>query len=372
MEYRRLGRTGLQVSAISLGTEYLIDVPRDEVASVIHAAIAGGINYFDLFWPQPAFRDNMALAFQDHRQECILAAHLGAGVDRTGQYEKTRDLQRSEHFFHDFLTRYHTDVADLLFLHNIDEQDDYRGVMGPGGLLELAQRLRSQGKARYIGLSSHTVATALQAVESGYIDVLMFPINLGGHAVPGRQDLFHACVARDVGLVAMKPFAGGKLLEPGSTLAIDHYRAGGEPLELTKTGALTPVQCLAYVLAQPGVSTIVPGCANLAELATDLSYWRSSPEARDFSAVVSDFRHYASGECVYCNHCLPCPSLIDIGHTIRLLEMAQKCLSEELRAAYRALPADASNCVQCGSCTQRCPFGVDVIAKMDQAAALFA
>jgi predicted aldo/keto reductase-like oxidoreductase len=86
---------------------------------------------------------------------------------------------------------------------------------------------------------------------------------------------------------------------------------------------------------------------------------------------VADFQQYVEGECVYCNHCLPCPEMIDIGQTIRLLEMAQQHLTVELQAGYEALPAKASDCVECGVCVERCPFGVDVTTKMRQAVALF-
>jgi len=106
-------------------------------------------------------------------------------------------------------------------------------------------------------------------------------------------------------------------------------------------------------------------------LTAALAYWESTEEEKDFSAIVADFQQYATGECVYCNHCLPCPAVIDIGQTIRLLEMAQQHLTAELQTAYGALSAKASDCAQCGACTERCPFGVDVTLKMEQAVELF-
>jgi len=139
MEYRQLGKTGFDVGAVSLGTEYLIDLPRETVVGVIYGAIESGINYFDLFFAQPEFRDNMAAAFDGYREEVFLAAHLGAAhID--GQYEKTRDPELCERFFLDFLTRYRTDHVDVLFLHNSDTREDYDDVMNPGGLLEMARR----------------------------------------------------------------------------------------------------------------------------------------------------------------------------------------------------------------------------------------
>ena len=370
MEYRMLGRTDLEVSAIGLGTEYLIDLPRETVVSVIRKALARGVTYFDLFFAQPAFRDNMGAAFEGGREQAILAAHLGV-ADRDGQYTKTRDPAVSERFFHDFLERYRTDYVDILFLHNCDTQKDYDKVMKPGGLLDLAQSLQEKGQARFIGFSSHTVATAMQAIQSGHVDVLMFPINMAGHAISGKQGLLHACVTSNVGLVAMKPFAGGRLLQKRRSFSVSKWHVGGDARKLRRSAPITPVQCLSYVLAQVGVSTAVPGCKSLEEVAAAQAYWASTEEERDFSAVVAEFQEYVTGECVYCNHCLPCPSTIDIGGTIRLLEMAEQSLTSELQASYAAMPSRASDCVQCGSCTERCPFGVDVISRMERAVEMF-
>ena len=366
MQYRTLGRTGLRVSAIGLGTEYLIDLPRDTVVDVIREAIAQGINYFDLFFAQPEFRDNMGVAFKGKRQQAILAAHLGS-IHKDGQYTKTRDPKISEEFLLDFLTRYDTDHVDIAFLHNSDPQEDYDELMRPGGLLDLARRWREEGKARFIGMSGHTVTTSLQAVESGQIDVLMFPINLAGNAVPGKKQLLNACAAHNVGLVAMKPYAGGKLLQHTPAISMEDYQVGGDNLELEKPALITPTQCLSYVLTQVGVSTIVPGCKDLQQLAAALAYWDATEKERDFSSVLADFQQYATGECVYCNHCLPCPAEIDIGQTIRLLDRARHGQSDEVRALYEAMPNNASDCILCAACEERCPFEVAVIAKMEEA-----
>jgi len=86
---------------------------------------------------------------------------------------------------------------------------------------------------------------------------------------------------------------------------------------------------------------------------------------------LTDFGRYVDGECVYCNHCLPCPALIDIGQVNRLLDAAQLGITESLRSAYRALPVAASACTECGVCVERCPFGVEVVVRMRQAADIF-
>ncbi|HNT78683.1 MAG TPA: aldo/keto reductase [Anaerolineae bacterium] len=370
MQYRTLGRTGLQVSEVSLGTEYLIGKPHAHIVAVIREAIAQGINYFDLFCAEPDFRDAMGEAFTGHREKVTLAAHLGAAV-KDGQYNKTRNVKVCQTFFDDFLTRYHTDYADVLLLHNCDSQKDFDQLFRENGPLGLALRLKAEGKARFLGFSGHTVETALQAIESGHIDVLMFPINLTGNAIPGKKDLFRACVTHGVGLVAMKPFGGGKLLQGPRTVRVARYQTGGDALKISKTEPITPVQCLAYTLSQVGVSAAVPGCADLEQLHAALAYEQATDAEKDFSDILADFEQVVSGECVYCNHCLPCPSAIDIGQTLRLFDIAQQGMTPALRAAYDAMPTHAADCIACGACEKRCPFGVPTVARIQEAAAFF-
>jgi predicted aldo/keto reductase-like oxidoreductase len=233
----------------------------------------------------------------------------------------------------------------------VDEEDDYKQVVGPGGVLELALRLKRAGKARFIGLSGHTSQIALRAIQDGHLDVLMHPVNIAWDAEPTRGDLFRLCASRSIGLVAMKTFGGGELFQ--------------------RESPLSPVKCLSYTLSQPGVSTALVGVRNLEELETDLLFLEATDEAKDFTTIIEDFQQGLAGTCVYCNHCLPCPVEIDIAATIRMLTIGQYGLYDHLRADYGALPVKASDCIECGDCMERCPFGVDVISKMEQTVELF-
>ena len=370
MKNRVLGRTGATVSTISMGTEYLINQPQAHVDAVIHTAIERGINYFDVFFGQGYVREIYGQAFEGYRERVMLSAHLGA-VERGRDSGVSRDPKEALHYFEEYLRWFKTDYVDVLFLHNIDSQEDYETVMAPGGLGDLAQQLKAQGRARFIGFSGHSVPTARQAVESGIVDVLMFPVNIAANAVEGKRALFQACASNNVGLVAMKPFAGGKLLQPETRMSLMFFQTGGGDAEIQKDHPITPAQCLHYVLSQVGVSTIVPGFASIEQLEQGLAYYEASEEERDFAGLLASFAEYRSGECVYCNHCLPCPVEINIGQVNRLGDMAAHHMTGELQAAYAALDVNASDCIQCGTCEERCPFGVQVIDKMVEAAALF-
>ena len=352
MEYRKLGKLGTEVSIIGLGTEYLDRRPKKTVISVVNEAINRGVNYVDVLFTFREYLDHMGAALRGHRDKVIVAGHLGA-AEKNGIYRKTRDVKECETLFLNMLSQLHTDFVDVAFLQFVAGGSDYEKVMGSGGLLELGFRLQQEGKIGLIGLSGHDISVTLKAVRDGRIDIVMFPINLTSNAMLREKDLLNVCVNRRVGLVAMKPFAGGKLLQKSDSRSI------------------TAVQCISYALAQTGVSTVVAGVQNVRELEATLHFLNATNEEKDFSSIIADFQEDWKGECVYCNHCLPCPVIINIGETIRLVDTAQPRISGHLQADYDALSVKASVCTECGSCSKRCPFGVDVISKMRRAVELF-
>ncbi len=373
MEYRRLGRTDLQVGAVGLGTEYLLGRPREVVADTLDTAISGGANLVDLLFSIPGYLDDVAAAIGDRRDDLILAAHWGSG-ESNGQACNVRSREECDAYFCAVLDRMGT--IDVLFLHMVDTPWEYETWFHE--MLPLAQRYRDECRVQWIGMSSHKPAVAQRAVESGAIDVLMFPVNLAGHALEGRQELLAACVREDVGLVAMKPYAGGALLAPSESVFLHWVHSGGASMELTKAPAVTPTQCLSYTLAQTGVSTVIPGARDAAQMRAALDALDAPPTECDWTSVVKHFHRYTAGQCVYCNHCLPCPVSIDIGEMMRLTDSAApepgvtRGVTPELRTAYNAHAATAADCIECGACSERCPFEVDVVERMRYAAELFA
>jgi predicted aldo/keto reductase-like oxidoreductase len=370
VKYTKLGRTGLDVSAIGIGTEHLREQPRETVVSTLQQAVECGVNYFDLIFSFPDYVSNMQAAFQGRRERVLLTAHLGS-TERKGQYYKSRSISRCETFFLDLLSKLGTDHVDVLFLHNFNSVNDWRKIAKPGGVLDLARRLQEEGKARFLGISGHYPGVMELAIETGLVDVVMFPVSMFSHAMAGRKELLELCARLEIGMVAMKPFGGGKLLNKRGSFRVPKYQTSGEAYTTRISNEVTPTQCLSYVLSQVGVSIALPGVKNGTELAAALQVLEATEEEQDFSDLLADFGRYVEGECVYCNHCLPCPAVIDIGQVNRLLDAAQLGIVESLRRAYHALPVTASACTECGVCVERCPFGVEVVARMKQAASIF-
>ena len=177
---------------------------------------------------------------------------------------------------------------------------------------------------------------------------------------PDREELYQLCEQRGVGITVMKGYAGGRLFSPQTS-----------PFGV----ALTPVQCIHYALTRPGVASILVGYDTPEHVKEAVAYETATEEEKDYASVLANApRHAYRGQCTYCGHCAPCPAGIDIAMVNKLYDLAmmQKEVPASLRAHYEELSANGKDCIGCGGCEERCPFGVPVAQRMKEAEALFA
>ena len=380
MEYRELGRTGIKVSVIALGCEGFVANEGVLTEQLLNAAEQGGINCIDLYAPQPEMRSRLGKWLRGRRGKFILQAHL-CTVWQEGQYKRTREIGEVKASFEDLLTRLATDYIDIGMIHYVDSLEDWEAVAG-GPVMAYAREMQAQGKIRYIGLSSHNPAAAMQAVQSGLIDVLMFSVNPcydlqqaneDCYALwdgknydrklvnmdPEREALYETCSRLGVAITVMKAFGGGDLLDE----------------ELSPAGkALTVNQCLHYALTRPGVAAVMSGAHTVDELEKCLEYITAADVEKDYAAAFAALPKISwEGHCMYCGHCAPCPQGIDVAAVTKFLNLtkAQNSVPETVREHYAALRHHAGECVKCGACEKRCPFKVTVIQNMQEAVKVF-
>lgn len=380
MEYRELGRTGIKVSVIALGCEGFVANEGALTEQLLNAAEQGGINCIDLYAPQPEMRSRLGKWLRGRRGKFVLQAHL-CTVWQEGQYKRTREIGEVKASFEDLLTRLATDYIDIGMIHYVDSLEDWEAVAGGPGMA-YAREMQAQGKIRYIGLSSHNPAAAMQAVQSGLIDVLMFsvnpcydlqPANEDCYALwdgknydrqlvnmdPEREALYETCSRLGVAITVMKAFGGGDLLDE----------------ELSPAGkALTINQCLHYALTRPGVAAVMSGAHTVDELEKCLEYTTAADVEKDYAAAFAALPKISwEGHCMYCGHCAPCPQGIDVAAVTKFLNLtkAQNSVPETVREHYAALRHHAGECVKCGACEKRCPFKVTVIQNMQEAVKVF-
>lgn len=381
MRQRPLGISGLHASEVGLGCEHLQDKPLALITEVIDAAIAGGINIMDVFMSEPEVRTNIGIALKGRRDKVILQGHIGAAW-RDGQYERTREPEAYRFHFKDFMQRLQTDYVDIGMLHFVDTQADFDKVI-ESGMLDYAVQLKRDGVIRATGVSSHDPVIAQKLVETGQIDVLMFSINPAYDILPAEVDidglfndatyaaqasfqltperaaLYRTCESRGVGITVMKALGGGLLLN-----------AQRSPYGT----AMHVHQCMHYALTRPAVASVMVGCQSVEHVQEAIAYETATDEARDYTGVLKASAKFSlAGNCVYCNHCLPCPVGIDVALVNKYLDLAKQAdtVPETVEAHYRAMGHCAADCIRCGQCEGRCPFAVPVIQRMQEAVAVF-
>ena len=380
MRYRRVGRTGLQVSEIGFGAEWM-GKPQEEVDAFVRACEETGINLMDVWMADPAMRSKLghAMAERGTRDQWIIQGHIGS-TWQDGQYVRTRDMEKVRPAFEDLLARLETDHVELGMIHYVDDVDEFRGIM-EGPFIEYVRQLHAAGTIGHVGLSTHNPDVAALAASCGEVEMVMFSVNPAFDTLPAsndievlfgdydndyegmnpaRAELYALCEREDVGLTVMKGFAGGRLFD-----------AARSPFGV----ALTPVQCIHYALTRPAVASILAGFSELSHVADAVRYETATDDEKDYASVLASApRHAYFGQCTYCGHCAPCAVGIDIATVNKFYDLAvmQDEVPASVREHYRALSVRADTCVACRACETRCPFGVSIAERMGQAATLFA
>lgn len=379
MLYRNLGNTGCQAGIIGLGCEHLDGKPYEQVKDTIDAALENGVNLLDVFMPGREVRENLQKALGSRRKDVMIQGHIGS-TDVGQQYDISRDLPTVQRYFEDLL-RIFGGYIDFGMLFFIDSEEDYKGVFETG-FIDYVRCLKEKGDIGHIGFSSHNPKTAARVVQTGLVETMLFSINLAFDLYPAekyvldslsdgfqtglfrgvdpqRAALYRLCEQRGVGITVMKTLGAGKLLSKEQTPFAKPMTVG---------------QCLHYALTRPAVASALLGCQSRAEVENAMRYLTLSDEERDYSQILDSASKDFKGSCVYCNHCLPCPSQIDIAAVNKYLDIArldESAIPPSIRSHYEHLDHHADACIACGSCEKRCPFGVPIIRNMEDATRLF-
>ena len=379
MKLRRLGKTGLMVSEVGFGGEWLERHSAEECAALLDHAEKAGINILDCWMSEPKVRTNIGKALAGRREKWFIQGHVGS-TWQEGQYVRTRDVMKCREAFEDLLERLQTDYVDLGMIHYVDKEEDWEAILA-GPYLDYVKELKACGKIRHVGLSTHNPVIGLLAARSGIVEMILFSINPafdlmppideidnyfveeyeGGLAGidPARAEFYKLCEQLDVGLTVMKPFAGGRLF--------DEKRS---PFGV----ALTAAQCIHYCLTRPGVASVLCGYDTAEQIDAAVAYETATQEEKDYASVLAGApKHAYKGGCTYCGHCKPCPAEIDIAMVNKLYDLAvmQPEVPASVKAHYFALGHRADECLGCRQCESRCPFGVPVSRRMEEASALF-
>lgn len=344
--YRRLGRTNFEVSDISLGSGRIKGELGEEIA---REAIARGVNYFDTAPDYSEAGSELALgrAMRGHRNEMFLATKF---CTPTGHLQAGSSVREYIDVVEGSLERLQTDYVDLVHVHACDTVER---LLDPN-LHEAFARLKEQGKARFLGFSSHTPnleAVTEAAIADGRFDVMMLAYHHG--AWPKLASLIDRAAEKDIGVVAMKTLKGAK------------HRG---LLEFRPEADSYAQAAFKWVLGNPAVGCLVISFFEPQHV--DEYLYASGKRLSDQDAAV--LGHYdklvAGKHCfAHCGDCLDaCPEQLAINDVLRYRMYFEDYGDEkEAMRLYAALDKQADICVGCPApCADACPHDVPIRERM--------
>jgi aryl-alcohol dehydrogenase-like predicted oxidoreductase len=196
MRYLTLGKTGLEISEVGFGAIPIIHLSMDEAIHVLRRAYDRGVSFYDTAHLYLDSEEKIGRAFAAQRHHLVLASKT---IKRDGP-GALEELELS-------LRRLQTDYLDLYQFHQLSQETDYQSLIGPGGALEAIQRAQAAGKVKHLGVTSHSLGMALKLVHTGLFSTVQFPFNF--IEMEALQELHPQARELGLGILAMKPFAGG-------------------------------------------------------------------------------------------------------------------------------------------------------------------
>ena len=322
MRYVRFGKTGLKISELGFGGIPIIRLSRDTAVKVLRRAYERGITFYDT---ANAYRDSeekIGCAFDGMREKVIIATKT---IKRDAQ-SAMKELENS-------LRMLRTDYIDLYQLHQVAQERDLNALNAPGGALEAVMKARDEGKVRFIGVTSHNLSMAVKLVKTGMFGSIQVPFNFIEDAA--KEELHSTARELDMGILAMKPFAGGMI--DNADIAFKFLRQYPDVIPIPGYDSVDSVDEIVSFYHSPNIVT---------EKDTRLMEKYRTELCKQF--------------CRRCEYCQPCPNGVMItpamGYKIIASRMSPAVSVEFSRAAMESVKL----CDECGTCMERCPYELPI------------
>ena len=334
METVRLGRTEMRVSKLGIGSVPLQRVSDDEAVAIIRRCLDLGVTFIDTADNYTTSEERIGKAISGRHEGLVLSTKCDYGT----RQEVEGNLKQS-------LKRLGVTSIDLYQFHGINDFNTYAKVLDPGGPIAVVQEAKRAGLVKHIGISSHSIDIAKEAVQSGLFETIMFPFNFV--VCEAADELLPLTRKHDVGFIAMKPLAGGML--QNVTIAFK------------------------YLLQFPDVVSI-PGIQRIREIEEIVQVsqgpWQmTEAEQSEMQRLREEL---GTRLCRRCNYCLPCPEEIPILLVMDITSMLKNMPPQHVFSGPIASGMEkAADCTKCGECEQRCTYGLPVMELIEEHVSLY-
>jgi len=319
MEKMILGKTGLKITRMGYGALPIQRKSMDESFPILRKAYESGVTFFDTARAYSDSEEKLGNALSDVRENIIIA---------TKSHGKTS--QEIKQHLETSLSNLKTNYIDIYQFHNM------KFVPKPGdegGLYETFLQAKNEGKIRHIGITSHSIEVAEEAVDSGLYETIQFPLSL----ISSERDLalIERAKKKNIGVIAMKALAGG---------LIDNAKAAF--VFMRKFENLVPIW----------------GIQHEWELDEFLNYEKNPPILdEEVKALIKKYQDELAGDfCRGCGYCMPCPVGIKINNAARMSLLLRRAVYQNfLTPEWQKEMDKVNDCLHCNQCVERCPYGLN-------------
>ncbi|MDI3543103.1 MAG: uncharacterized protein PWP57_706 [Candidatus Atribacteria bacterium] len=315
-----IGKTGLTVEQNGFGALPIQRVSKQEAVCLLRKAYDGGINFYDTARSYSDSEEKLGEAFSDVWDKIVIATKIPAV-----------DVPRFWDDLHTSLRMLRRDHIDIFQFHNPPF------CPRPGddkGLYEAMLEAKQEGKIRFIGMTNHRLDVAWEVINSGLYDTLQFPLNY--LSTDKELELVQACKEKGIGFIAMKALSGGLITDSAAACAW--------------------LSCFGHVVP-------IWGIQREKELDEFLSYISIPPALSDemMDRIETDRQELQGNFCRGCGYCMPCPQGIAINTCARASLLLRRAPSEIILSEDgQQMMKKIEDCIECGQCSEKCPYGLDV------------
>lgn len=313
----KLGKTNLEVNKNGFGA---LPIQRRNYADsieILKTAYDNGIDFYDTARFYTDSESKLGCAFEDVRENIYIASKTGM----ESVEEFWRDLETS-------LKELKTDYLDLYQFHNIsfcpkEEDDLYKAMI----------EAKQEGKINHIGITTHKITIAHEALDSGLYETLQYPFSY----LSGAEELqlVEKCRQLDVGFIAMKAMGGGLLKQSKTSYA--------------------------YINQFDNVLPIW-GIQHLSELEEFISYPNDLLLDDETKKIIeNDKKELGDNFCRGCGYCMPCPEDINISLCARMSLWIRRFPTEpNMDEKTQEIMKKTMGCIECYECVDNCPYELDI------------
>jgi len=371
MHYRKLGKDGPKVSVLGFGAMRLPTIEkggkikRDEAIALIRKGIDNGINYVDTAWTYHRGESEvvLGLALKDgYREKVTLVTKIPVGH---------KDFTEGDSFFKfldEELERLDVEYIDYYLLHALNKKSFDEKVVALD-VIERAKKAKKEGKIKHLGFSFHDKPEVLkEIIDTGWFDLVLVQYNILDQV---NREMMAYARKKGMGVAVMGPVGGGRL--------------AGEDLHEDMKEWLTPGRknyvdlAFKFVYNNPDVCVALSGMGsdemlddNLALASLDDYDKLNAKETESINSIATRFKELCDNLCTQCKYCEPCPNEVNISFIFSALQRYQIYGQHEMAKYYYSIigkmpwaaGANASACVECGECLEKCPQKIEIIDQL--------